>query len=150
MEHRRIVPQKQANRHRPEEGIFGDCHRTCIAMLLGLDRDEVPHFLHDDCGAEEFKRRVGEWLGERGLCELFMVWDGGSDIGDILRTVEHLNPGVPFILGGKSRTGVNHSVVCQGGEMVGDPSLTDAGIIGPTEPDGFFWVTFIVGFPDGR
>jgi len=36
---RKIVPQKQANRHLPEEGLYGDCHRTAIAVLLGLDRD---------------------------------------------------------------------------------------------------------------
>ena len=35
--------QKQANRHDPENGIFGDCYRTCLAGLLGVDRDSVPH-----------------------------------------------------------------------------------------------------------
>ena len=148
-EHPKIVLQKQANRHLPEEGIYGDCHRTCIAMLLGIDRDEVPHFLHDDPGAGVFRDRVDEWLGERGLCEFFMIWNGDQPVEDIIMTVENLNPGAPFILGGKSRTGVNHSVVCQAGEMF-DPSLTDAGIIAPTEPDGFYWVTFVVGFPNGR
>ncbi len=150
MDHPKIVPQKQANRHRPEEGVFGDCHRTCIAMILGLERDEVPHFLHDDPGADVFRQRVGEWLGARGKFELFMIWDGTTPLEDVLRTVDHLNPGVPFILGGESRTGVNHSVVCQHGEIVGDPSLTDAGIVAPTQPDGHWWVTFIVGRPDGR
>lgn len=149
MEHRKIVLQKQANRHRPDEGIYGDCHRTCIAMLLGMDRDDVPHFLHDDCGSEEFKRRVGDWLADRGLGEFYMIWNGDEDVQQIMDTIEVLNPGAPFILGGESRTGVNHSVVCQSGEMF-DPSLTDAGIIAPTQPDGFYWVTFIVGFPDAR
>lgn len=147
--HPPIVAQKQANRHRPEEGIYGDCHRTGIAMILGLPRDEVPHFLHDDPGADIFRERVAAWLAERGKFGLFMIFDGGTKLDDVLRSVDHLNPGVPFILGGESRTGVNHSVVCQDGRIVADPSLTDAGIVAPTQPDRHWWVTFIVGLPHG-
>lgn len=141
---RKIVPQKQANRHLPEEGLYGDCHRTAIAVLLGMDRDEVPHFLHDNCGSEVFKQRVDEWLDARGLMEIWFVYDGSMDINDILRSMDYTNPGLPFLLGGRSRTGVNHTVVCQHGEIACDPSQTDAGIVGPTDPDGFYHVTFIV------
>jgi len=147
MKHPDIIPQKQANRHLPDQGIYGDCWRTCIAMLLGLDRDGVPHFLHDNCEAEEFKRRTAQFLSKRGLQELNMVWPGDTALGDVLMTIENLNPSVPFILAGKSATGCNHAVVCQYGKIVADPSLTDAGIVGPCEPDGYYWAHFIVGFP---
>lgn len=141
---RKIVPQTQANRHRPEEGLYGDCHRTAIAVLLGRDRDEVPHFAHDDPGSQVFQERVKDWLQSQGMMEVSFIFNGTDDLGTILTSINTLNPGVPFLLGGRSRTGVNHTVVCQDGEIACDPSQTGAGIIGPTEPDGFYWVTFIV------
>lgn len=140
-----VVPQKQANRHRPAEGIFGDCHRTALAVILGLDRDDVPHFLHDDCGAAEFRLRVHSWLDSRGLSQVHILYPGSLSVEDVVQTVNFINPERPAILGGLSRTGVNHSVVIQNGEIACDPSQTDAGITGPTEPDGYFWVTYIVG-----
>lgn len=31
--------------HDPERGIYGDCYRTCLAILLGVDAVSVPHFV---------------------------------------------------------------------------------------------------------
>jgi len=36
--------QKQAFRHDPSNGMYGDCHRTAIASILGVERDTVPNF----------------------------------------------------------------------------------------------------------
>ena len=36
---------KQKYKHDPDNGIFGDCYRTCLAYILGLDRDDVPHYV---------------------------------------------------------------------------------------------------------
>jgi len=140
---RKVVPQLQANRHKPDEGLYGDCHRTAIAVLLGLDREEVPHFASDNCTTAVFTERVSSWLDERGLMQLWFVFDGGDLLSTILTALERLNPGVPYLLGGRSRTGVNHTVVCQGGEIVCDPSQTGAGIVGPTD-GGYYHVNFIV------
>lgn len=47
-----IKRQKQAFLHKPEEGVYGDCYRTCIACLLGIDRDAVPHFYSTEDGRQ--------------------------------------------------------------------------------------------------
>jgi hypothetical protein len=47
------------------------------------------------------------------------------------------------MLSGRSRTGVNHVVVCQGGQIVCDTSLNDSGIVGRCD-DGYHWVAFLV------
>jgi hypothetical protein len=38
---------------------------------------------------------------------------------------------------------VNHTVVCRGGRIEWDPSMDDAGIVGPCD-DGFYWVTWLI------
>jgi len=47
------------------EGESGDCFRTCVAMLLGLERDAVPNFTKYDIDTWEYE--LGRWLGVRDL-----------------------------------------------------------------------------------
>jgi hypothetical protein len=54
-----------------------------------------------------------------------------------------INPGVFYLLGGQSRTDCGHSVVCLDDAIIWDPSLTDAGIVGPME-DGYYWITVLI------
>lgn len=135
-------PQKQANRHRPDEGLYGDCHRTCLAMLLDMDKFDIPNFgeLHPD-DSEAFNIAVEEWLMVRGFRTISIPFQAPPE--DVLNFMRVVNPGRYYILGGKSRTGVNHSVIGLNDRIIADPSLTDAGIVGPCEPDGHTWVTFL-------
>lgn len=140
-----MKPQKQLFRHDPSKGIHGDCHRTAIACILDLDAADVPHFMHPDVSPNgcDGHRNAERWLNERGLTQIFSIFDGSARLRDILQAIQHTNnPGLCFILGGQSRNGCNHSVVCCDGEIVCDPSLDDSGIVGPCD-DGWYWVTFI-------
>lgn len=145
-----MKPQKQLFRHRPAAGEIGDCHRTAIACLLDLDPQEVPHFgemvwdEQDQCFREngDFHRYVKEWLATRGLGTVDAVYSCG--LQELQAHLAQVNPHAYYLLGGESRTGVNHTVIGCGGEIVWDPSLDDAGIVGPTKPDGLFWVTYLV------
>lgn len=141
-----MKPQKQLFRHKPSEGIYGDCHRTAIAIVLDLDAADVPHFMDGSAGqggADDAHDRCEAWLNERGIATINILFPGAVPVEEILTTIAACNPrGRPaFILGGRSRNGVNHSVVACDGEIVCDPSLNDSGIIGPCE-DGFYWLTF--------
>jgi hypothetical protein len=135
---------KQLFRHKPEEGIFGDCHRTALACVLDLEPHEVPHFYGDiDLTPEQQTDAFEAWLNERGLYSIYTLFNGGR-LEDVLYTIGAANyrtPGLLYLLGGKSRLGTGHTVVCQGGAIIHDPSLDDTGIIGPMD-DGFFWITF--------
>jgi len=139
-----IHAQKQLFRHDPENGVYGDCHRTAYACLLGLPASEVPHFA--DRGDAEFTRREKEWLAENGFDIIAIPYPGGTKLDDILSSLETVNPGIPYILGGTSKNGCGHSVVCHCGRIVCDPSLDDSGIIGPMS-DGYWWVTYLVQLP---
>jgi hypothetical protein len=141
-----MKPQKQLFRHRPQDGIFGDCHRTAIACVLDMDAKDVPHFMDgaaDKGEGEKSHDRAEAWLNARGIATINILYPGETPIDEMLSTVAACNPrGKPvFILGGESRNGVNHSVACCDGEIVCDPSQDDSGIIGPCD-DGFYWLTF--------
>lgn len=140
-------PQKQRIKHDPANGLFGDCHRTAIACVFDLDAEEVPHFMDNSPGKGEApaaERAVEEWLNARGVTQISMIFSGELSPDEVIVTVMNINaqrPGLVFLLGGESRSGVNHTVVCCDGKIVCDPSPVDAGIVGPCD-DGFYWVTF--------
>lgn len=131
----------QSIRHDPDNGAFGDCHRAAIATVLGLTLDDVPHFLHDGCNGEEFAQREARFLARHGLVACCVPFAGDS-YQHVLETMLNIN-GEDFVclLGGTSRSGCNHTVVCRGSEIVHDPSPVGSGVIGPCD-DGFYWLTF--------
>ncbi len=131
---------KQKYKHDPENGVWGDCHRTSIAFCLGLQRDEVPHIGDGGPSSEEFERRENEYLKTRGLVPIRVPFQSG-EIDQILVVGKLSSCGTYYLLGGQSKTGVNHTVVCNGDKIVYDPSINDSGIIGPCD-DGYYWLTF--------
>lgn len=131
---------KQKFKHDPANGVWGDCHRTAIAYCLGLQHDDVPHIGDGGPSSIEFERRENEYLKTRGLVPIRVPFADG-DIYGILNVGKVSSCGTYYLLGGMSRTGVNHTVVCLEDKIVCDPSLTDAGIIGPCD-DGYYWLTF--------
>jgi len=127
-------------KHDPDNGVWGDCHRVCFAMILGLEAEEVPHFYEEgpDPDFEEVqKERIKSFLRSRGLVE-FHIGYSVSCHDDILYTIGAMTPDGAYILGGTSTRGCGHSVVCLGDKIFHDP--TGSGIVGPMK-DGYFWVT---------
>ncbi len=135
--------QTQAFLHEPEKGIHGDCARTALACLLELPRDDVPHFAKDVPDSKIFHKRMDDWLHSQGYSRVRMIFSGDDDPETIMSSVSTLNPGLRFQLAGKSKTGVNHVVICKGGKIDHDPSITQSGIVGPCEPNGYYWVEFL-------
>ncbi len=136
-----MKPLKQIIKHDPENGTYGDCHRTCYAMLLDREHDGVPHFAEH--GLELFFEIEKAWLESEGLLKISFAFPpiDTIPIRSLLKIFDDLNPGIPFILGGTSKIGTGHSVVYFEGEMY-DPSENDTGIVGPMS-DGFYWIEYI-------
>jgi hypothetical protein len=137
-----MIQRKQLFRHDPANGVYGDCHRTAIACLLDLEPDQVPHFGEDFSDSEAFHHREEAWLTSQDWCAVSTAYK--ASLADVLHVQAALNPGIYYLLGGTSRTGCGHTVIGCGGEIVWDPSLDDAGIVGPFESDGLYWVTWLV------
>lgn len=138
-----MIKRKQLFRHRPAEGTIGDCHRTAIACLLDVEPDVVPHFgaLYFDDPAG-FNQAFEDWLSARGYRTVVIAFQDIS-LAYLLESIGTQNKGAYYLLGGTSRTGVNHTVICCGCEIAHDPSLDDSGITGPCD-DGYWWITFLV------
>lgn len=112
--------------HDPENGQYGDCQRSVIATLLGLPREDVPHFnkiAEGDpdlfwCGLQAFLRR-------KGYAYLTVRKDAGSaffgEIGPVYHEISGPSP---------RGSGVYHAVVGLNGEIFFDPHPSRAGLAG--------------------
>lgn len=135
-----IPRHQQAFRHRPDEGLVGDCYRTCVACIIGLDRDEVPHqhrLTDDDFSQVEWMR---QWLLTRGYALTLMPFQATP--AEVLQTMKRWAPTTPYILTAMSSNDVGHCVVCLGDQIIHDPSIDSSGIVGPLE-DGWTWIEMI-------
>lgn len=141
----RMIPLKQRFRHDPDNGVTGDCHRAAIASVLELSLDEVPHIMDGMPSAEVAQERNDAFVATLGLVMIDFPFPGGDDPVEGLRIVLHnmavCNRDVYYLLGGTSKNGCGHTVVCLNNDIVHDPVIDGSGIVGPME-DGFYWVTF--------
>jgi hypothetical protein len=141
-----MKPQLQSIRgNDPERALFGDCHRTCIAMILDLDRDEVPHFMAecppglppDDPRSQAAEQAERDWLLGRGLVPVYVPYPGDLPLTTLLEQLKVTARDTAVILGCKSGRGSNHSVVVYDG-LVYNPN---EGFIAGPMTDGMWWVT---------
>lgn len=138
-----MTPHPQKFRHAPEHGVWGDCWRACIASLLDLPLEEVPHVLDQGVEIDVGRPALHAWLKPRGL-STFMFPMSGS-LQEVLTAIGEWNPDAFYMLVGKSRTGCNHIVICRGNEIIHDTGITQPGIIGPCiEDDTYFWIEVLV------
>ncbi len=108
--------------------VPGDCWRTAVAGMLGMDRDEVPHFVHEhptDDGAWYYA--TVEWIEARlagwtlaCLAPTFPTYDG--------------EPMFPLVIatGPSPRGAWLHSVLVdwRTGDLVWDPHPSRSGLAG--------------------
>lgn len=135
-----IAHLKQKFKHDPANGTWGDCHRTCMAMVLGQDRDSIPNFGELYGQGKAFNDTVQAYLAPFGLYEVGLPFGNESTVESIRQLMQNVNPGMPYILAGMSANGTNHSVVIDGARFL-DPSLDGSSIVGPCD-DGLYWIYF--------
>lgn len=104
--------------HDPEQpDVMGNCWQTCIASLLGLPLDQVPHFVQEHESMTEVEDATQAWLAGRGLA---MVRVG------IMWLDQH--PDQLSMLEGRSPRDVAHVVIGRGIETLHDPHPSRAGL----------------------
>lgn len=113
-----------------EFGERGDCVRACVASILELKVEDVPHFLLDDDGEIDEDGATGRlvnWLALRNKrLRHVWVWPGFHKC---------LRP-ICYCMGaGKSPRGITagHMVVYQGGVLAHDPHPDGQGLDGGPE-----------------
>lgn len=131
-----MTPRKQTYSHDPDNGVFGDCARTCLAALLELPNESVPHFLWDNPSGELFNSRLDTWLATQGLVRVIVTFPKEVTFEQLMNYQAHMNPKTYVCLVGQSAIGCNHIVITLDGKIVMDPA--GSGIVGPCD-DGFWY-----------
>lgn len=150
-----VKPLSQRYRHDPKNGSVGDCWPTALAMVMGVDRDTIPHFAKiamdsgDEPGAAVHALR--DWLAPQGLGLMQMLFPPETTMLQLMETLAYNNPNIPFMVLGQSPRGDwGHVVVALDGN-VADPA-SGAWLDDPAEalsgPVGdWWWVECIVKLP---
>ncbi len=107
--------------HKPEEGKYGDCFRACVASILELGANDVPHFSDGDPGGEEMHRLLREFLAPKKLTSVFVGFDASEGFANVMEMFDMMNGHIHAILFCANDSG-NHAVVIKGGKVVHDPS----------------------------
>lgn len=123
-----MTPVRCRVKHDPPNS-YGDCVRACVATILDLDAEDVPHFYHDNPTGEVGMERMREWLRERGLAP-FVTGYPPDPLAEVLGYMNTVNPHVPYMLFGGTGDG-DHVVVCIGGKIVHNPAWYGCSIIEP-------------------
>lgn len=132
-----MKPQMMSVPHLPPEQ-FGDCYRACIASILEVSIDTVPH-----CGARgeahwhEEHAKLDAWLADRDMFIVFHKFDAKHTAENI-----ELWKGVGYhLIGGRSPRGP-HFTVGLAGVVIHDPSPLGGGLV-PDE-DGTWSFGYLV------
>ena len=141
---------KQLIKHDPKNDLWGDCYRTCIAMIMSLDPETVPHFYDLSNGLSDAR----EWLGGWGYGIAHVNYPPDMEFSDLLHHSGKLSPGCPFIITGMGPRGNNHCVVVIDGEVFCDPFSGEADqepFTGPAvsaDRETFWWTESIAALPN--
>ena len=117
-----------------------DCMRTCIASILELAPIAIPDFM--DKNPDDPWPHVQRWLASQGLIAWFTPFDGSASLEQVLGSINNINPGVYYLIGGRGAY-EDHMVVALGDKIVHDPSRLSPGLTGPAS-NGFWLVVTLV------
>lgn len=109
--------------HRPQYGFYGDCLRACVASILEMEPDAVPHVFQDGCDGVEGDKRLTGFLRGVGLGTFRAYFPGDVSLDDLLTHVASGSSENVCQILICSIDGGNHAVVIQNGKIVHDPAL---------------------------
>ena len=124
--------------HDPSRDQYGDCLRACIATVLDLDADEVPHFADMGRSSDAAFKLMRSWAWQQGLAPFLVAY--GDDPREVFTD---LNPDSVYVLFGGTSDGTDHCVVCRGGKVVHNPAWYGSSLVGPTSQG--YWQVLVMG-----
>lgn len=101
----------------------GDCFRACIASMFELRLLDVPSF-HEGIPNGKLLppdrvAAMDAWLADRGFT--YLEFGFPMPVDQILARMNSYNPGCTYLLTGRTREGVTHTVIAKGGSVIHDP-----------------------------
>lgn len=138
-----MIPVDMLCLHDPQQGIYGDCQRACIASLLELNPKDIPHF-YESGNDLIFWKSLNGFLAEHALLHL---------------QVEAFNFGMGIFKGhadcyhmiyGNSCRNTLHAVVGLNGVIVHDPHPSRAGLLPDNKETPWFFAFLVKAKPKHR
>jgi hypothetical protein len=120
--------------HAPDRGEYGDCLRACLASLLEVGLDDVPHFADESQYGSDWYLALQEWLAPRDLRYIVYPIEARL-LADHCKAMRHYDIDALHLLGGVCGT-APHVVVAQFGICIHDPwPKLDSPFRGHLSPD---------------
>ena len=139
--------QKQLYYHRPAEKLYGDCWRTCIACLLDVAPDDIPHYYEilwkegQDI-AQEVHEATNTFLTERYGVRFVEYPLATTDQAVLREYITHYYKDMYVMVGCNSTNG-GHSVIMRNESYIWDPAKDSSGCVGPMD-EGYYWIGLLV------
>lgn len=137
-----MIPVVCRVKHDADVGTYGDCVRACVASIMELDAEAVPHFYHDNCDGGTGFDRINAFVGQHGLATFTTAYSGDDTLAELLATMGEQNPTAVYMLFGRTASGGSHVVVCRGGQIVHDPAWSRSPLIAPTSAG--CWIVMVL------
>ncbi len=138
-----MTPTHCRVRHDPANNSYGDCLRACVATILDMMPELIPHFAADGVTGDEAMQIMRYWMKPKGLAPFIIGYPGEIERADLLEMMRTVNPASSYILFGGTAGGGDHCVVCQGGEIVHNPAWYGGEIVGPLSTGD--WQVLVIG-----
>ena len=123
----------------PANGSYGDCVRACVASVLEMESDEVPHFYHDGDGEAGFER-MRFWLAPERIPAYFTM-PGDKPLNWAIGYVGGAYDDAPFMLFCSSG-GADHCIAVDEKGEIHNPAWYKAPIDGPHSSG--VWIVIIL------
>lgn len=128
-----MIPVHCLVKHDPTINQAGDCFRACVASIMEMRVDDVPHFFHDSCDGDTGHARLREWLLLHKRIPFYIAFPDDKSLDDVLQLMNFGGSTAYYVLFGKTSRDVEHCVVCCGSELVHDPAWYRSAIVGPID-----------------
>lgn len=119
-----------------------DCVRACIASILEISPQTMPHFFEDigEVDTETLTRKMQEWLAARGYVAACLGLPGNWTLDEFLSYMGSVYPDRYYML--YCDSGGDHAVVGHGGKIAHNPAWFKVAIDG-SHSAGYWIVWFI-------
>lgn len=124
----------------PANGSYGDCVRACVASILEMESEQVPHFFHDEDG-ERANMEMQKWLAEHGMIAAFIGFPGNLSFEQLAAHMTGTYMNRDYMLWCQCGSG-DHALVARNDAIIHNPAWYKQAVTGPHSSG--YWIVVIL------